>query len=236
MWGDRTEVSKHLQRAYALSIEYINFKRMAIAPLHYALLQLINICNKPFNQNCVVSGMKSRQFNIYLWLAATLVGIISTLVTQVASAQVKFENNIQKASVWKQGGGNQKIRQLGELEIPLTSAQDLLVQSSTPQTTPAPTIQITGVKANPTNIGVEVILETPVGTRLQVTNRSTGNNFIADVSGGQLRLPDGEAFTFRSQKLLAGIIEITVTNIDAKTVRVTVVGEKTLPTVELYTI
>ncbi|WP_442945168.1 AMIN domain-containing protein [Nostoc sp.] len=144
--------------------------------------------------------MKSRQFNIYLWLAATLVGIISTLVTQVASAQMKFENNIQKASVLKQGGGNQKIRQPSELEIPLTSAQHLLVQSPTLQTTPAPTIQITGVKANPTNIGVEVILETTQGTQLQVTNRSMGNNFIADVSGGQLRLADGKAFTFCFQK------------------------------------
>lgn len=157
--------------------------------------------------------MKNRQFNIYLWLAATLVIIISTLVTQVASAQMKFENNIQKASVLRQGGGNQKIRQPSELEIPLTSAEYLLVQSPTPQTTPAPTIQITGVKANPTNIGVKVILETLIGTQLQVT-RSTGNNFIADVSGGQLRLADGEAFTFRLEKPLAGITEITVTNAD----------------------
>ena len=88
------------------------------------------------------------------------------------------------------------------------------MQSPTPQTTPAPIIiQITGVKANPTNKGVEIILETPLGTQLQVTNHSTGNNFIADVSGGQLRLPSGEAFTFRSEKPLAGITEIIVTNI-----------------------
>ncbi|WP_348982710.1 TonB-dependent siderophore receptor [Brasilonema octagenarum] len=81
---------------------------------------------------------------------------------------------------------------------------------------------------------MEVILETTQGTRLQVTNRSTGNNFIADLSGGQLRLPSGKAFTFRSEKPLAEITEITVQNIDANTVRVTVVGEKALPTVELF--
>ncbi|MEH2180219.1 TonB-dependent siderophore receptor [Nostoc sp.] len=95
-------------------------------------------------------------------------------------------------------------------------------------------VPITGVKANPTDKGVEVILETPLGTQLQVTNRSTGNNFIVDVSGGQLRLPNGEAFTFRDDKPLAGITEITVTNVDATTVRVTVVGEKALPKVELF--
>ena len=81
---------------------------------------------------------------------------------------------------------------------------------------------------------MEIILETPLGTQLQVTNRSVGNNFIADVSGGQLRLPSGESFTFRSEKPIAEIAEITVTNVDANTVRVTVVGEKALPTVELF--
>ena len=95
-------------------------------------------------------------------------------------------------------------------------------------------VPITGVKANPTDKGVEVILETPLGTQLQVINRSAGNNFIVDVSGGQLRLPDGNTFTFRSEKPLAAITEITVTNVNATTVRVTVVGEKALPKVELF--
>jgi iron complex outermembrane recepter protein len=81
---------------------------------------------------------------------------------------------------------------------------------------------------------VEVILETTAGDKLQVANRSTGNNFIADITGGQLRLSNGETFTFKSEKPLAGITEITVTNVDANTVRVTVVGEKALPVVELF--
>ena len=129
---------------------------------------------------------------------------------------------------------NKNIPQLSEIELPATSAI-MLVQSSTPSSTPATqVVPITRVKANPTSLGVEVILETPLGTQLQVTNRSTGNNFIADVSGGQLRLASGNAFTFRSEKPLVGITEIKVTNIDANTVRVTVVGEKALPTVELF--
>ncbi|MBD6618561.1 TonB-dependent receptor [Komarekiella sp. 'clone 1'] len=135
---------------------------------------------------------------------------------------------------------SKNIRQLNEIELPATSAQ-MLVQSPTPTNTPNPEgsgdqqiIPITGVRANPTDKGVEVILETALGEQLQVTNRSTGNNFIVDVAGGQLRLPNGDAFTFRSEKPLAGITEITVTNIDAKTVRVTVVGDAELPTVELF--
>ncbi|GJD16847.1 ferrichrome-iron receptor [Rivularia sp. IAM M-261] len=135
------------------------------------------------------------------------------------------------------------ISQLSEVKFPATSAR-MLVQAPTPTNpTNAPPVEggnqggivpITGVKANPTDKGVEIILQTTQGQQLQVTNRSTGNNFVADISGGQLRLPSGEAFTFRSEKPLAGITEIKVTNVDANTVRVTVVGEASQPTVELF--
>ncbi len=39
-------------------------------------------------------------------------------------------------------------------------------------------VQVTGVKANPANQGVEIILETTKGEQLQITNRSAGNSFI----------------------------------------------------------
>ncbi|MFW9265337.1 TonB-dependent siderophore receptor, partial [Nostoc sp. CALU 546] len=107
----------------------------------------------------------------------------------------------------------------------------ILVQSPTPT---SEIIAIAGVKATSTQNGVEVILETPLGEQLQITNRSTGNNFIADIPNAQLRLPNGNAFNFRSEKPNAGITEITVINIDTNTVRVTVVGETSLPTVELF--
>ncbi|MEH1889484.1 MAG: TonB-dependent siderophore receptor [Nostoc sp.] len=94
-------------------------------------------------------------------------------------------------------------------------------------------MQVTGVKANPTNQGVEIILQTTKGQQLQVINRSAGNSFIADVPNAQLRLPNSEAFTFRSTKPIAGITQITVTNFDANTIRVTVIGEASVPTVEL---
>ncbi len=56
---------------------------------------------------------------------------------------------------------------------------------------------------------MEVILETTQGDKLQVKNSSEGNNFIIDVSGGQLRLPSsGESFIFRSQEPIPGITEV----------------------------
>jgi iron complex outermembrane receptor protein len=124
---------------------------------------------------------------------------------------------------------NRKILQLSEIEQ-ISQSAELLVQSPAS----SEVIQVTGVQANPTETGVEVILQTTQGEQLQITNRSAENNFIADIPNAQLRLPSGDAFTFRSEKPVAGVTEITVTNVDANTVRVTVVGEKTLPTVELF--
>ncbi|MDF5712130.1 MAG: TonB-dependent siderophore receptor [Nostoc sp. S4] len=163
--------------------------------------------------------------SVWLWSA----------ISAVASEVPKQEGESKSiASVLRNSRSIKEIPRLSEIERPITSAQ-MLVQSPTPSP-PLVTqvVPITGVKANPTRQAVEVILETLLGTQLQVTNRSTGNNFIVDVSGGQLRLLSGEAFAFRSEKPLAGITEITVINIDANTVRVTVVGEKALPTVELF--
>ncbi|MEH1844261.1 MAG: AMIN domain-containing protein [Nostoc sp.] len=95
-------------------------------------------------------------------------------------------------------------------------------------------VQVTSVKANPTNKGVEVILQTDKGQQLQVVNRSNGNNFIADIPNAQLRLPSGDAFTFRSEKPIAGVSEITLINFDANTIRVSVTGEAGVPIVELF--
>ncbi|MDF5722572.1 MAG: TonB-dependent siderophore receptor [Rhizonema sp. PD37] len=128
-----------------------------------------------------------------------------------------------------------EIRRLTDMERPSRSAQMLLVQSPAPQKPPTlEVVQVIGVKANPTNRGVEVILQTNKGQQLRITNRSVGNNFMADIPNAQLRLKSGNAFTFRSTAPIAGVSEITVTNYNATTIRVTVTGEAKLPTVELF--
>ncbi|MEH2015408.1 MAG: AMIN domain-containing protein [Nostoc sp.] len=169
--------------------------------------------------------MKSWQPNIYLCLAASLVGIINILVIKPAWAEAKLVNRDKssqknldnfnqqidsfklgdrlqkgvkqdkKAPLLKRVWGNREIRQLSDLERPSTSAQMLVQTLTNPpnseQRSGDQVVPITGVKANATDKGVEVILETSQGTQLQVTNRSAGNSFITDVSGGQLRLPSG---------------------------------------------
>ncbi|AFZ30913.1 TonB-dependent siderophore receptor [Gloeocapsa sp. PCC 7428] len=159
-------------------------------------------------------------------------GAVSVTAQEVA----KLDHDKTITSVLRKSRLIREIPQIGERERPSTSAI-MLVQSPAP-TNPSSVqrgvIQVTGVQANPTAQGVEVILQTTQGEQLQITNRSTGNNFIADIPNAQLRLSNGEAFIFRSEKPVEGITEITVTNLDANTIRVTVAGETGLPTVELF--
>ncbi|YAF98113.1 MAG: TonB-dependent siderophore receptor [Nodularia sp. CChRGM 3473] len=136
-------------------------------------------------------------------------------------------NSLRKAKA-------KNIPQLNEVE-PVSQSAELLVQSPAAEVAPSSEIvPVTGVQANATDQGVEIILQTAQGEQLQITNRSAGNNFIADIPNAQLLLPSGDAFTFTSPNPVEGITEITVTNFDANTIRVTVAGETGLPNVELF--
>lgn len=169
--------------------------------------------------------------------------LLTVLVVQPAKAQDisksdSLVNQLRLAKILQEAKPTEiirKIRQLSEIKPVVTNAQMLLVQSPTPQTAPASAVlEVTSVKANPTSKGVEVILSTTKGQQLQITNRSVGNSFIADIPNAQLRLPSGDGFTFRSEKPVAGVTQITVANFDANTIRVMVTGETSLPVVELF--
>ncbi|MEH2465231.1 TonB-dependent receptor domain-containing protein [Nostoc sp.] len=123
---------------------------------------------------------------------------------------------------------SKKIRRLSEIKHPLTSSQ-MLVQSPALS---SEVLQVTGVKINRTDKGIEVILETRQGQQLQITNRSAGNSFIADIPNAQLRLVSSNSF--RQEKPTAGITEVIVRNQDANTIRVTATGKTGLPQVELF--
>ncbi len=125
----------------------------------------------------------------------------------------------------------QNILQLGEIELPATSAQ-MLVQTPTPSQ--GSIVPITGVKTIPKDKGLEIILQTPQARQLQVINRSSGNDFIADIPNAQLQQATGDAFKFTQEKPTEGITEITVTNLNQNTVRIAVKGETGLPKVDLF--
>ncbi|MHC5770086.1 MAG: TonB-dependent siderophore receptor [Nostoc sp.] len=188
--------------------------------------------------------MSKRIFKIFSCRLEWLLIVLTVLVVKPVKAQDipksdSLVNRLRSAKVVQQVKPDEvtrKIKQLSEVEPVFTSAQILLVQSATPNN-PAQggeVVQVTSVKANPTAKGLEIILQTTKGEQLQLVNHSAGSNFITDIPNAQLRLLSGDAFTFRSEKPIAGVTEITVTNFDANTIRVTVIGEGSVPTVELF--
>ncbi|MFQ4144486.1 TonB-dependent siderophore receptor [Chlorogloeopsis sp. ULAP02] len=118
---------------------------------------------------------------------------------------------------------NHKILRLTEIKRPATTVKQLLSQGI---------IQVTGVRLRQTDKELEVILETTGSDQLQPVSKSEGNNFIADIPNTKLNLPSGSEF--RQENPAEGITVVTVTNIDANTVRVTVTGEASSPQVELF--
>ncbi|NJK50557.1 TonB-dependent receptor [Candidatus Gracilibacteria bacterium] len=169
-------------------------------------------------------------FNLWLFIISGLLGII---VVKPGLAEDKKTKLI--------AGNKEEFESLflqdKNIKIP-RSSEIILVQTPTPNNPspasplPRQVVPITGVELNPTDSGAEIILQTPLGQQLQVTNRTEGNNFIAEIQGAQLQLPSGKPFRF--QKPAARISEIIVINLDDKTIQITAIGETAPPQVELF--
>lgn len=130
-----------------------------------------------------------------------------------------------------------EIPRLREIEQPSTSAQGLLRPSVRSFTSLDDTVQnsqsvvqVTGVRLNRTQSGLEIILETG-GQQLQTTTRIQGNTAIVNIPNTVLQLPDGNEF--RSQNPAQGITSITVTQLDANTIQVSVTGVSSVPTAQI---
>ena len=123
------------------------------------------------------------------------------------------------------------IPQLSEIEVPATNAQMLVQSLTNPPTTPREVVSITGVQVNPTDKGVEVILQTTQGKALQPGTLALGRSYIANIPNAVLALPQGE---FRQDNPASGITRVAVTQSTTNSIRVTVTGKTALPTVQLY--
>jgi iron complex outermembrane receptor protein len=91
------------------------------------------------------------------------------------------------------------------------------------------TVQVTGVKLEPTTSGLDIILETASDQPLQVDAtrfRSEGNSLIVDLPNTTLALPEGQTFT--ADNPTADIATVQVVP-EGQQVRVTVVGTNGLP-------
>jgi type IV pilus assembly protein PilQ len=87
--------------------------------------------------------------------------------------------------------------------------------------------QVTNVQLNAANGGVSVVLKTSSGSRPQVFTTKRGKSLVADIINTQLRLPQGN--NFRQESPAPGIASVEVSQLDANSVRVTVIGSDNVP-------
>jgi len=127
-----------------------------------------------------------------------------------------------------------EIGRLNDIEQPSTSASVLLQQpvsrftnfSDVVQLSQS-VVQVTGVRLNPTAAGLEVILETAAGEVLEATTRTSGKTLIADIPSAQLALPEGKEF--RADNPSEKITSVTVTQVDANRIQVSITGKTAVP-------
>ncbi|GAB4304291.1 MAG: hypothetical protein Kow0091_05890 [Geminocystis sp.] len=92
------------------------------------------------------------------------------------------------------------------------------------------TIEITRIKIERFNNGVQVLLETLSGEQLApFTSEINGNNLVVNIPNATLSLPDGEPF--QQTDPAEGISQITMTNLANNQVRVIITGVNAPPNV-----
>ncbi|WP_174710944.1 TonB-dependent siderophore receptor [Nostoc sp. TCL240-02] len=147
------------------------------------------------------------------------------------------EQLLSEKSNASSGEVKSEIQSLNQLQLPKTNAlylwrvpreQNKFLELSQVTTD---VVLVTDVKVNSTDKGIELILVTANSLKLQISPKTEGNSYIADIPNAKLQLRSGD---FRQEKPVAGIAEVTVANLDANTLRVTVTGEMSAPAVELF--
>lgn len=92
-------------------------------------------------------------------------------------------------------------------------------------------VQITGVRLNPTETGLALVLEAADGQRLSTSTSVVGNALVADIPNAVLALPDTDAF--QAANPATGIALVTVSNLPDNQVRVAITGVDVAPTAEV---
>ena len=103
------------------------------------------------------------------------------------------------------------------------SAKDLLAQNGI--------TEVTGIQLDRTDKGLEIILKTSTGEQLVPLILPEGNNLVIDLLDATLALPTADEF--KETNPIEGIAEVTVTQIDETSIRLTITGENQTPNAEV---
>jgi iron complex outermembrane receptor protein len=144
------------------------------------------------------------------------------------------QESVENVDEWMSG-------RVDESEQPIHPSTHLPIHPSTP--TPALTVsdwvaqieaalvQITGVRIETTEAGLQILLDTAEGTLAAPTTQTVGNALIADIPNAVLALPEGGAFEQFGPA--EGIALVSVTNEPGDRVRVAITGTDAPPVAEV---
>jgi iron complex outermembrane receptor protein len=158
-------------------------------------------------------------YRFFLRLAAA--GAISIFVVP-AQAQTDTVSSLAQLT---QRQSDSSIPSLSDLKQPATTIDEWVSQSV--QTS---VVQITGVRLNATEVGLEIVLETVTGLAIPETY-VVDNALIADIPNAVLTPPSG----FQQANPIEGIASVSVTNLPNNFVRVAITGVDTPPIADVRT-
>lgn len=113
------------------------------------------------------------------------------------------------------------------LEQPAITVEEWMAQIEASQ------VQITGVRLEPTETGLSIVLETPEGDLPTPTTQTVGNALTADIPNAVLALPEGDMFEQFGP--VEGIALVSVTNLPDGGVRVSITGTDAPPQAQVST-
>ena len=134
-------------------------------------------------------------------------------ISSVAAQETKNQTNLAATTSIKNIPSHPKVS---------TSALDLLTQQNG-------ITEVTGVRLNRTEQGLEIILETLAGEQLVPLIFPEGNNLVIEILDATL-VPSDE---FSEINPAPGIREVSVTEVDESSIRITITGEDQAPSAEV---
>lgn len=167
-----------------------------------------------------------RSFQVSLWIVVGVLGgigsVAGALPVMAQEEPASDEFNAQPNDLgFELSAPSAEIPQLNELEQPATTIKEWVAQIE------ASLVQITNVRVEATEVGLQVILETEDGSLEIPETRSIGNALIADIPNATI------AEEFSQAEPIEGIALVSVTSLPGDRLRVAITGTDAPPVAEV---
>ncbi|WP_201323095.1 TonB-dependent siderophore receptor [Pseudanabaena sp. lw0831] len=162
------------------------------------------------------------KYDRILFAGATF-AIASIAIPEFLSSEIGYASaeNLIQASNQIDSESVEKVQTVENLQQVSTKASGLLAQNATNS------VKVTGIKVSPTTNGIEVILETAIGSITPPAPQTSGKLVYFDIPNATLSLPDGDRFLVENPA--KGIANVSVSQANASYVRVIVTGVDAVP-------